>query len=691
MDRFTEMEEKRVSVLAQNFSILSKSHTMRHVGAKITAVLALLSFAVVATLPDLSVAVAQPYNPGGGGGSLLPTDGSDITVKPSVPGTGQRRLGDMRTDVVYLSDFLDSTGALVDGTGVRDATHALNSALATGKKVLVTSGRYRLDLPSTEVCPTIKVGQSLEGVGVSYIPAAGVAISSSMFLTTTAFNFATPCQGLITGTFTLDGSVSISDLGFHFYEPAFYGMTRADVPTYPAAIRASSAAMRIRNIRVEGGTSCIDARGSGGGAQFIENIDCGSIGVGYAVGSMPPSTDTGAKDTVHVINWHQWPFGNSAGSGTCTAAAPAGCWYQDVYSDGQNVCMDIGDVEPLIATNIACFRAGLRLNDDAVHGWFQFSNLAMDGAWTDVSNAIFLEIQGFYTSFGRGLQPRFYTGRPAIHLGGGPIHVVNGRIQGSPQAPALVNDGASLTWVGGFITSNNALNYVDGTAWHTNTQYYSGKSTFNPGSGNTYLQTVNRCTSSTTGTGPAGTGSGITDGDCKWNFIAVGDTATKTWATSKPYIANEWVYVTASNRMYGQTAASCVSASSGTGPSGTGTGIVDGTCLWNSGVPAFQSHVNAVCPVVTSGTNDGIRSNFTSVVMRPPDSSYFPNGYICQQDKAQLELIADTWGVVTAVGTAISIGSDTAGNLLVGNYTNNMTLSLPTDINSRPLGKLQLL
>jgi hypothetical protein len=53
------------------------------------------------------------------------------------------------------------------------------------------------------------------------------------------------------------------------------------------------------------------------------------------------------------------------------------------------------------------------------------------------------------------------------------------------------------------------------------------------------------------------------------------------WAQSTPYVLNNYVRSNNSNYVYRQTVSSCTSASSGVGPTGNGTGITDGTCIWD--------------------------------------------------------------------------------------------------------------
>jgi hypothetical protein len=62
-------------------------------------------------------------------------------------------------------------------------------------------------------------------------------------------------------------------------------------------------------------------------------------------------------------------------------------------------------------------------------------------------------------------------------------------------------------------------------------------------------------------------------------FGLVGNYGINPWAQSASYTSG--AQRAANGNIYTETVASCTSAGSGTGPSGTGTGITDGTCSWN--------------------------------------------------------------------------------------------------------------
>lgn len=57
--------------------------------------------------------------------------------------------------------------------------------------------------------------------------------------------------------------------------------------------------------------------------------------------------------------------------------------------------------------------------------------------------------------------------------------------------------------------------------------------------------------------------------------------ASTVWATSTAYTNTSYVRKSDSNNVYHQTVASCTSAAAGVGPTGTGSGIADNDCSWD--------------------------------------------------------------------------------------------------------------
>ena len=123
-------------------------------------------------------------------------------------------------------------------------------------------------------------------------------------------------------------------------------------------------------------------------------------------------------------------------------------------------------------------------------------------------------------------------------------------------------------------------------AWSNNsgagTAYVKGN--YVVSAGNIYWESATSCTGATT-VGPTGTGSGISDGTCSWNYVTTSyvlGVNPATWAISTAF--SESGYTVANGNVYWNSYAggsTCTSASSGSGPTGTGSGISDGTCVWN--------------------------------------------------------------------------------------------------------------
>lgn len=126
--------------------------------------------------------------------------------------------------------------------------------------------------------------------------------------------------------------------------------------------------------------------------------------------------------------------------------------------------------------------------------------------------------------------------------------------------------------------------------WQQSTFYAVGQRA--AANGNIY-QATSAGTSAGAGTGPAGAGAGIVDGTVVWNYVAAAATA---WAQSTVYAAG--AVVSNGGNYYVATGAG-TSSGAGTGPSGTGGAIVDGTVVW-----AYTSTYVAQQTLPTSRTAD---------------------------------------------------------------------------------------
>jgi hypothetical protein len=78
------------------------------------------------------------------------------------------------------------------------------------------------------------------------------------------------------------------------------------------------------------------------------------------------------------------------------------------------------------------------------------------------------------------------------------------------------------------VTLDSNLNSGKSPQWAITTSYATGNQVdTTAGAGNIYQETVASCTSAGSGTGPTGTGSGIADNTCLWNYIGSNFNATK--------------------------------------------------------------------------------------------------------------------------------------------------------------------
>lgn len=134
---------------------------------------------------------------------------------------------------------------------------------------------------------------------------------------------------------------------------------------------------------------------------------------------------------------------------------------------------------------------------------------------------------------------------------------------------------------------------VTSTTWAINTAV--ALNDLRIANGNLY-QCTTAGTTASSGSGPTGTGASIADGTAVWAYrsaaaVVDGTVAWKpatAWAVSTPVALNELRI--ANGNLYQATTAG-TTASSGTGPTGTGTGISDGTAIW-----AYRSTMAAWTP-----------------------------------------------------------------------------------------------
>lgn len=160
--------------------------------------------------------------------------------------------------------------------------------------------------------------------------------------------------------------------------------------------------------------------------------------------------------------------------------------------------------------------------------------------------------------------PPFKNGCPI------PASAFNNYFLFAPHLTGLSDTIESVTGSPIPVVANNPLDGIYSTGGGSLVQMCPGYGFGCPsvGSINAQLATI------TTTQGNAGT---LETGMFAYMVDATG--LAPAWATSTVYVANN--AVTANGNSYLETVSSCTSASGGSGPSGSGTGIVDGTCRWN--------------------------------------------------------------------------------------------------------------
>lgn len=143
---------------------------------------------------------------------------------------------------------------------------------------------------------------------------------------------------------------------------------------------------------------------------------------------------------------------------------------------------------------------------------------------------------------------------------------------------------------------------------------------------------------------------------------ACGLGAVTVWAVSTAYSLNTFAY--ANGNVYQCTQAG-TSAASGSGPSGTGTGISDGTAKWSYAAPTLKVFSGAVPVNCAAADPSGPLVTIT-----------LPNPFLTESSGATA--IAGTWsGTATAGGTAASYRMyDGAGNCCEqGNTSSDLVLN----------------
>lgn len=252
-------------------------------------------------------------------------DSADPAKGASLVGHSGRTLSAKLLDMVSVKDF----GAVPDGSAVggTDNTAAFNAALATGRKVFVPSGDFRIK--GTIIVPP---GASLVGDGRTI---------SNIFVTP---DYDTTVSAFI----RLGHNSEIRDIGIKFVQPD--SSNRATLTAYPWAIDFNgSSRVVIDFVRVSSAWDAITGTGNTGGS-YIGFIEVGALNTGLTI--------DGALDFFHGLKWHFWPFFTEPDLANATNLLQA-------YGDGQATAVSLGAVDGFNVENIATFQQKLVIKTNA--------------------------------------------------------------------------------------------------------------------------------------------------------------------------------------------------------------------------------------------------------------------------------------------------------------------------------------
>ena len=405
----------------------------------------------------------------GPGGAFLPVGGGTMDgplYYTATGGTVSRSAQDRAADVANVLDF----GA--DPTGVADSSAAINAAAAcvaaTGylKSVHLPAGVYHI---RSQI--TLTNGQSLSGDG------------QGNTVLTVSDDFDPSATSVIwIGNTTIDPGPTIRDLRISFAQPSDVA-SRATFKTlaaggtshtggtgvqYPWVISQPASGgtgrVTIRNVRIEAAWNGITDNGNSG-IYWVDGLQLSAINCGFDLGS------NGIMDWSHWSDIEFWPFGFlSTGQ-------------QPIWMDGNTIFARLGAVNGLNAQNISSFHGQIIFTAAAAGGWFQFTNLSLDGAGAtlSVAAAFFLQFSNlYYTAAANALRPAI-----AITGAGGVVRtvVINGWYAHSGSAFPFVSmsGGTEFSIVNAHlnaeVTTVSAISVTAGKLRLSNSKIYPAAAT----------------------------------------------------------------------------------------------------------------------------------------------------------------------------------------------------------------------
>lgn len=344
------------------------------------------------------------------GAPWLPTTGGTMTgplYYTATGGTTSRSAQDRAADVSNVLDF----GA--DPTGVLDSAPAINAAAA-----IPTAGGGRLKAVYLPAGIYLIKSQIVLNKGQAFY---GDAQGASVLQVDGRFDPAATSV-IVCVASSVDPGPTIRNLYIYFVQPNDVA-SRATFKTlaaggtsglggtgvqYPWAIatNGNSGRIQVQSVCITGAWNGINADAA---CFWIDGLKISAFNIGIAIGG---TVAAGVLDWAFVSNVEFWNFGLNTAQ------------LQAVRGDGQTIAMRIGCQNGLVANNIACFTSKIIFTADAVGGWFTFTNLLMDAAFSTISilAAYFLQITNLYSTAGaNGIAPAVST----LGAAGGAVRTVS--------------------------------------------------------------------------------------------------------------------------------------------------------------------------------------------------------------------------------------------------------------------------
>ena len=353
-----------------------------------------------------------------------------------------------------------------DPTGATDSAPAINAAASqvapNGRRraVYLPAGTY-----SVRSQITLSAGQAF----------FGDSESSSVIQVFDSFDPAATSVILCTGS-TIDPGPTIRDLNIVLTQPNDVAsratfLTLASGGTshnggtgvqYPWAISTSgnSGRIQVRNVCIVGAWNGINADAA---CFWIQGLKISAFNIGIAIGG---TLAAGVLDWAFYRNIEFWPFGLSASQKT-------------ILGDGQTVAMRIGSQNGLVGSDIAVFLQRVNFTADAAGGWFQFTNLSMDGtnATINVLACFFLLITNLYCTAATGALRATISTNGAAPAAVKTININTWFGYSGSTYPLLdMTGGGNINIVNAYLSANNIgasiFNVTAGTLRVTNCKIY---------------------------------------------------------------------------------------------------------------------------------------------------------------------------------------------------------------------------